>query len=399
MKKIAYLFSFIVIAFTNTVKSQEIFTPQPARLLTKFKFEMLTGGIVIIKGLINNSTDSLQFILDTGSAGISLDSATVDFLKLTRTKSDRTIRGIAGMRTVDFAYKNTLRLPGLTVEGLDFHINDYSLLSSVYGLQIDGIIGYSFFKQFIVKLNYDNGDMEVYTTGYFRYPNGSHTLKPSIAGLPMQFAKLRDKQTSWHDGRFYLDTGAGLCFLLSQEYVTDSNLLSPKRKIYHTMAEGMGGKKEMTITVFKDLKIGPYRFKNVPTYIFEDEYNVTSYPFLGGLIGNDILRRFNVIINYAKSEINLLPNTHFNDFFDYSYTGFTMYSDQGLIFVNDVIKGGPADKAGMKNEDVVFSIDNNLSNNLNTYKSIVQGANKKIKIIIRRGDEFITLTVFVKSIK
>ncbi len=47
------------------------------------------------------------------------------------------------------------------------------------------------------------------------------------------------------------------------------------------------------MTVIKELKLGPYRFRNIPIYIFNDEYNVTSYPFLGGIIGNDILRRFN----------------------------------------------------------------------------------------------------------
>jgi predicted aspartyl protease len=398
MKKITYLISLLLV-FIKLAVGQEIFSPQPARLLTKFRFEVLTGGIVIIKGIINDSKDSLQFILDTGSAGISLDSATVDYLKLNRSKSDRTIRGIAGVRTVDFAYNNTLKLPGLTIDKLDFHINDYSLLSSVYGLQIDGIIGYSFFKQFIVKLNYDNGDMEVYTQGFMRYPSGGYTLKPAIAGLPMQYAKLKDDKEGWNNGRFYLDTGAGLCFLLSQEFVADSSLINPRRKIYKTMAEGMGGKKEMQITVLRDLKIGPYRFKNVPTYIFEDDNNVTNYPFLGGLIGNDILRRFNVIINYAKSEFHLLPNSHFSDFFDYSYNGFTMYADMGLIIVNDVIKGGPGDKGGLKNGDIVFSIENNLSNNLNTYKNMVQAANKKIKMIVRRNDEYIPLVIHVGSIK
>ena len=37
------------------------------------------------------------------------------------------------------------------------------------------------------------------------------------------------------------------------------------------------------------VQIGHFRFRNVPTYIYNDEFNVTSYPFVGGLLGNDLL--------------------------------------------------------------------------------------------------------------
>ena len=55
----------------------------------------------------------------------------------------------------------------------------------------------------------------------------------------------------------------------------------------YTQAEGMGGRLQMRLTVVKMVQVGNYKFRNVPTYIYEDEYNVTSYPFVGGLLGND----------------------------------------------------------------------------------------------------------------
>ena len=91
----------------------------------------------------------------------------------------------------------------------------------------------------------------------------------------------------------------------------------------------MGGKAIMMETTMKEFKLGPYRFKNVPTHIFDDDYNVTDAPYLAGLIGNDILRRFNVILNYDKKQIYLLPNSHYRDQFDYSYTGLGTLLDRG----------------------------------------------------------------------
>jgi predicted metalloprotease with PDZ domain len=149
-------------------------------------------------------------------------------------------------------------------------------------------------------------------------------------------------------------------------------------------AQGLGGKKRMVITVVKEVKIGPYIFRKVPTHILDDEFNVTSYPYLGGLIGNDILRRFNMIFNYQKREIHLLPNSHYRDPFDYSYTGMSIYFVDGKVLIDDVIKDTPAFKAGFKKGDVIFSINNNFSNDINQYKNILQSDAGKVKVLIMR---------------
>ena len=175
----------------------------------------------------------------TGSGGISLDSQTVSELKIPFQPSDKTIRGIAGIRKVNFAYNNTLRLPCLNVDSLNFHINDYDILTSVYGEHIDGIIGYSFFNRYIVKINYDSSLIYVYSKGSIKYPKGGYLLKPLLVNLLIQTARIADGEE--RTARFYFDTGAGLCLLLSADFVEDSSLFSPKRKKVLTQVEGLGG--------------------------------------------------------------------------------------------------------------------------------------------------------------
>lgn len=70
----------------------------------------------------------------------------------------------------------------------------------------------------------------------------------------------------------------------------------------------------MRYTTVKWVKVGPYKFRKVPTHVFEDPYNVTNYPYLGGLLGNDLLRRFNTTFNYVKQELHIIPNTQYKDF-------------------------------------------------------------------------------------
>lgn len=386
----------VLLLFVTHVKAQELFEPPAAKRITKFGFELLTGGIIIVKAQLAPFPDTLNFVLDTGSGGISLDSATVAYFKLPITKSDRTIRGIAGMKTVDFVLKQQLQLPGLTVDSLDFHINDYELLSSVYGVQIDGIIGYSFLSRYIVKLDYDAHSMEVWSKGSIRYPRGGYMLRPIINSIPVQSSTIKDNTAV--AAKFYFDTGAGLCYLLSQEFVRDSGVLKKNKIIVETQAEGLGGKKAMQLTTLNEVRLGPYKFKKVPVYIFDDEFNVTAYPQLGGLIGNDLLRRFNVVINYAEKEIHLLPNTHFNEPFDYSYSGLGIYQIDGAIQVIDVVEGSPGEKAGFKTGDVIMGVENNFSSNIQTYKTLLQSAGARLKIVVLRNGTPVMLYLKVRNI-
>jgi len=375
---------------------QEEFVEPPTQFITKFKFRQLTGGVILLNALFASFPDTLNFILDTGSGGISLDSLTAEYFHLKPVPSDRTIRGIAGIRKVSFMYNQKLHFPNLTIDSLNFHINNYDILTSVYGEKIDGIIGYSVFSRYIVKVNYDSLQIEFWTKGAIKYPRGGYLLKPFINTLPVQTARVRDERTI--NSRFLYDMGAGLCLLLTKDFIGDSALLRKKRKFYTKEAEGLGGKVDMQTTVIREVKLGPYRFKNVPIYVFDDEYNVTSYPYLGGLIGNDLLRRFNVILNYAKRDIYITPNSHYKEPFDYAYSGIELYMVDGIIIVGDVAKGSPAQLAGIKEDDIVVAINRNFSQNLQQYKAALLNMSEKAKIIVNRNGKLLSFEFKIKSI-
>ncbi len=376
--------------------AQEEFIEPFSREITKIPFTQLTGGIVILHAKLANFPDTLNFILDTGSSGISLDSTTAEYLKVKPIPTERTIRGIAGIRKVSFLYNQQLHFPGLTIDSLNFHINDYEILTAVYGERIDGIIGFAVLNRYIVKLDYDSLLISFCTKGTIRYPRGGYLLKPVINQLVAQQLRLKDVETV--NGRFLYDMGAGLCMLLTRDFIADSAFIDKRKKRWVKEGEGLGGKIDMELLVVKEVKIGPYRFRKVPVFIFDDVNNVTSYPYMGGLIGNDILRRFNVILNYERSDIYLIPNTHYNDLFDYSYSGIELYLIQGLIIIGDVAKNSPAELSGIKEGDEVIAINKNFSQNLNQYKITLQAPNERIRIIVRRNSQMLEFEFRVKSI-
>ncbi|MES2430213.1 MAG: aspartyl protease family protein [Bacteroidota bacterium] len=376
---------------------QEILSPLPqAKLVTRFPFKQYSGGVMTIKAKLNDGNDSLNFILDTGSGGISLDSTTCSNVGLVLRASDTTITGMGGTHKVSFAYNQKLHLPGLTLDRLNFHVNNYEILSAVYGEKIDGIIGYSFFSRYIIKINFNNKMIEVYTPGEIEYPKGGTILRPAFTTLPIVPINFRDAKKETFN--FYFDTGGGLCFLLSEKFASDSGILLSRRKPVITQAEGMGGRLQMKLTVINQLQIGSFKFKRVPTYIYDDIYNVTSYPFVGGLVGNDLLRRFNMILNYPKREIHLVPNNYFSDPFDYAYTGLAIYLFDEKIIVDEVNEKSPAEKAGFQKGDIIIGVNDNFNNNIQDYKNQLQVTGQKVKVVIIRNGQLDELYIKPKNI-
>lgn len=359
--------------------------PPPAKLLTSFKFEQLTGGIVILRATLDKFPDTLNFILDTGSGGISLDTLTALYYKLPIENSDRTVRGIGGVKPLQYYKNGTLHFKGLDVEKLDFHINDYEILSEVYGLRVDGIIGFSFFRRYIVGLDYDKQIISVYTPGKYKYPRNGTYLSPTFANIPVTRHEVIDEKSYLLN--FYFDTGAGLCLLFTEQFMRDNTFISRKKKSVSTQVEGLMGKISMRLTSIKKMKLGPYKFSRVPVHVYDDSLNVLGYPNISGLLGSDLLRRFNLVINYPEKIIHLTPNSHMKDPFDYSYTGMNYYFIEGKIVITEVQQGSPAEKAGFLPGDVIFGVDNNFSNSIQQYKALMQTAGEKLRILIFRNTQ------------
>jgi hypothetical protein len=394
-KPVTLLLLAALFTFQN-LKAQEQFIEPAARQLTSIGFQQLSGGVILLKAQFAHYPDSLNFILDTGSGGISLDSMTVVKFGITPTPSDLTILGIAGIKKVSFIYNQKLRLPGLTVDSLNFHINDYEILTSVYGEKIDGIIGFSLLSRYIFNINYDKLTIDIFSQGRIKYPRGGWLYEPILRTLPVQTARIKDAVTV--NSRFLFDIGAGLCMMLNKDFIEDSSFLDKKRVLYNKEAEGVGGKIDMHMTVIKEVRVGPFRFRSVPVYIFDDKFNITSYPYLSGIMGNDLLRRFNMILNYAKREFYFIPNTHYSDLFDYAYSGLELYLVDNKIVLGDVAERSPAAFAGLKEGDVVVGINNIINQNLQQYKSALQVAGERIKMIISRNGDLMEFNFKVKSI-
>jgi hypothetical protein len=369
---------------------------QKAQLLETLKFKEFFGGVIVLTAQLNNGTDSLNFILDTGSSGVSLDSTTASILQIKQQPTDTILKGIGGANKINYAFNQSLTLGKLKIDSLNFFINDYSLLTSAYGERIDGIIGHSVLSKFIFEINFDKEIINIYKPGYFKYNTRGKLINNNFYKIPFYSIEVKDKIKTRN--YFYLDSGAGLNMLFSEEYVTDNKLLYSWRKPIVTQVQGLGGKRQLKLTIVRRVKFAGYTFTNVPVNILNDVDSILPYPGICGVLGNDIMRRFNTVINYPAKQMHFTPNTHFEDAFNYAYTGMYLYQHGADIFIDDVLANSPAEKAGILSGDKVISVDNNFSGNINQYEKILQQVRTPVRLLIMRNDKAKIIEIVPKSI-
>jgi hypothetical protein len=364
--------------------------------ILSFPIKLTNGGIIIFDALVANKPDTLHFIFDTGSGAVSLDSSVVAKYEITPKQNEKRIRGIGGIKKLQVVDNVPFQIGALTIKDMQFYVVDYSSISAYYGINISGIIGFELLAKYVVKVDYDNLKMHLYPINAYKYGPGK-TIMADISSIPTIETFITDNNSN--KGKYIFDSGGGMSIMLADEFNKDSSIIKPNRKKVKSYTEGFGGRSEVEITVIDKLNLYGYKFKNVPVYLYKDSVNVINYPVRKGIIGNDLLRKFNTIFNYATGEIHLTPNKSYLEPFDYGYTGLDLYLVQDKIYAGAIAEGSPAHTAGIQENDLIFGMNNNFSGNIDEYKSLLEKYNTTIKIFIRRNNELIQVNLKVGSIK
>ena len=76
--------------------------------------------MIAVQARVGDNPIPLNFILDSGSGGISLDSATVEEFNIPIRATDTSISGIAGIKKVPFSFNQKFYLGSLMTDHVDF---------------------------------------------------------------------------------------------------------------------------------------------------------------------------------------------------------------------------------------------------------------------------------------
>lgn len=248
---------------------------------------------VFVKAIFNDK-DTLNLNFDTGTTELVLTDSTIQH-KLNKAP-----------KLYNSHYN--LKIGTKTYKPLVFD-------AKLSGHGTDGRFGWDLFKNNIVELNYDKGFMIIHSS----LPNYVKKDK-KISPLKIEFWKdiFFVKTSIIQNGitnteSFLFDLGYNRTVILDNDLLLRDKFPIQKMDILkETVVRGAQGNEIKVVTSnLKTLKIGKYKLKNVPAQVL-----TSSKPLKGKnmhILGNEVLKRFNIILDFQENVVYLKPNHLLND--------------------------------------------------------------------------------------
>jgi hypothetical protein len=234
-------------------------------------------------------------------------------------------------------------------------------LKRICGDIADGIIGIGPFLDKVIEINYANQYLRVLDdtnnidlTGYVRIDCGRMGTKLLV---PMEI-KIAD--SIFVNGKYLLDLGSaqGVTFTsrLADQY-KEFPSVNPKSEIMIADA-GIGGNSNFTMLYAESVCIGGLNIDSLIVSYSGDRVGPLASRHYSGIVGNQVLKNFNLIVSYKHNCI-FLREYPVKGTVDQKSMGF-VYTDRsktlGALIVKGVYAGSYAEKSGLAQYDTITHI-------------------------------------------
>ncbi|WP_162910477.1 aspartyl protease family protein [Hymenobacter oligotrophus] len=235
-------------------------------------------------------------------------------------------------------------------------------LSSYVGQPIHGILGADVFRSFVVEVDAEEQILMLHDPIRFRAPRGRRW-----AHLPLDIEGDKSyihTEVALNDSvrmplKLILDTGAG--HALSIETSSDARLTLPPERLRTHLGRGLSGDVHGYLGRVQGMRLGRYYVRSLITS-FPDDKAVQAKVQVprNGNIGFELLKRFNVVIDYPHNKLWLKPNALYRDPFEHDMCGLELLAtgpQYRRYVVQRVEPGSPADRAKIKPRDEILSLN------------------------------------------
>lgn len=352
------------------------------------------NNLVVVDMYINNR-GPFHFILDTGVRTTILTEPMLAHLLDLEFDENIFIYGLGGDGYVLAALASGVKMNmhGIIGDNMNLIVipEDVLMFSEVFGFPVYGILGYDFFKQFPVEIDYSNERMRVYSNSEYRIGRKSHTIPIRLVnGKPYIDARVIGENGDTLTTTLLLDLGASHPIYLNRRHITLS-----ERTIRSFIGKGISGNLLGEVGRVQKFLIGDIEISEPLAFYPDTEFLVFYDEEINwqGLIGGAILSRFNIIIDYREEKLILRPSRNFRRPFQTNMSGLEILAS-GPNFnrykVHYVRPGSAAYEAGILSGDQIVQINHLRRHELDMNEILnILTSNEGIRIsmIIHRNEE------------
>jgi hypothetical protein len=319
----------------------------------------LNSGLITVPVRVNDSKE-LTMYLDTGMSAPIVVLFHKELIEETGLKNTQKIQlGGAGggqQKPGTLAQGARVRLMDLEMAGQTIVVFDDSRAASEW--RLDGIIGRSLFDNYLAHIDYEKSVLSLYPPSDARVDSSLIPIPVNLdIGIPIIETAISLFGRSDIPVKLVVDLGHrnALYFNIDET----KNIRAPETTIKSMAGRGIQGEVPSKIGRLTELKFGPYSFKNIPTSFLEPGSNMgLSKELMDGNLGQLILNRFDVILDYRNKQILLAPNRYYDRPFEYDMAGLILEQDRdGVYEVRFVIENSPAAVNGILKGDKIVSLN------------------------------------------
>ena len=247
-----------------------------------------------------NDTDDLRLMFHTANHAVNLTKAAVARATTLKMDESTAVTSWGGKSTARVSSDNKLQIG-------DFVWNNVVITEDLHsGRLTDGKFGPDLFEEKIIEIDFDTSSLKI-------HDNLPETTGHERLDVDVRHGNLYLSGTMLVNGHHYVQqfmvhSGFGGAVLIDDEFAKEHGFDEKLEVVSESeLKDAMGNVLRTKQAVVPSLTFGSHSFKRVPTGLFEGAVGKSTMSVVGG----NVLKRFNWLIDAKNARIYLKPNSHF----------------------------------------------------------------------------------------
>lgn len=365
--------------------------------VTTIPFE-LYGDHIIVKAVVDDS-EPLDMIFDTGAGITVIDQDVADNLELVIHKiilNEGTVSG-------SLIKHNTIDINGFRMEkNIKVYATDLRHLEMSLGREIDGILGYDLMRHHTVRVDYNRKLFEIYDLGESPTSGSMIPFKLNMT-IPTVEGSVLLNNNEPHPGTFYVMTGAGTTLDFNAPYSEKYDVIHKTGKHFSYMTKSISNVETKHYEGhILSLFFGDQKIDDLPVGISTATTGLQASKDVSGIIGNQILRMYNITYDFHNKSLYLMKNANYGKKLMVNCSGIDiqMSHDMKKVLIHQIIEDSPASEAGIATNAELLQVNGMSMDEINfpTIRDIFKRDGSSVDILIKENGTERNITLELRSL-
>lgn len=371
------------------------------KLITETEFELF-GDHIFVSVSVDDS-EPFDFIFDTGDglAVIDLDVAKKLDLKTDHQSSKTSAQGSISGALIEH---NKIEINDVKLDEIELYTTDLSHLERTIGRNIDGIIGYDLLKNYVVRVDYSDMTLKLFDQDGYQNEGFVEGFKFKLVNyIPTIEASVTLNNGESYTENFFINTGAGTTLDFNSPFASKHDVVDKTGEHYSYPVSGLGDEETMHYEGrVKEFSIGTFKIEELPIGISQAKHGIQHNKKVAGIIGNGVLKHFNITYDYAAGKLYMAPNENFEKPYVVNSSGINLQfsKDMKKILIHRVFEESPGEEAGIEVDAELLSVNGTAVADLTLpeIRKTLEATEGSVKLTYKQNGEVLEATLELKPL-